>query len=207
MSRLANTRIYFVLLRGLVAVTRKVLQFIVALRNKVETFLSEKRNTVLLRFSKFKRGLKLTYLSYIYIYIYIHIYIFIYIYIYMCVCVCQHKNTKFSVKGRDQTEICPTQKLTAFKGKLLIVRTKTEEHDSTTFPNWTCFWKIKGWVSGTKKRYLEYLEELFLDSDRSILEDVTKYSCVCVCVCVCVRVFAAYLTSTSKIGWWHFKHC
>lgn len=38
MSRLANTRIYFVLLRGLVAVTRKVLQLIVALRNKVETF-------------------------------------------------------------------------------------------------------------------------------------------------------------------------
>ena len=42
MSRLANTHIYFVLLRSMVAVTRKVLQLIVALRNKVENFLSEK---------------------------------------------------------------------------------------------------------------------------------------------------------------------
>jgi hypothetical protein len=65
MSGLANTRIYFVLLRGLVAVTRKVLQLIVALRNKVEYFLSETRNTALLQFSKFKPGLKLAYLSYI----------------------------------------------------------------------------------------------------------------------------------------------
>jgi len=65
MSRLANTHIYFVLLRGLVAITSKVLQLIVALRNKVETFLSEKRNNVFLRFSKFKRELKLAYLSYI----------------------------------------------------------------------------------------------------------------------------------------------
>jgi len=99
MCRLANTRIYFVLLRGLVAVTRQDLQLIVALRNKVETFFVWKKIHRAPAVLKIQAPIK-TGLCFIYI--------------------CQHQDTKFSAKGRDQTAICPTQKLTAFKGKLQL---------------------------------------------------------------------------------------
>jgi hypothetical protein len=64
-SRVANIRIYFVLLRSLVAVTTKVLQLIVALRNKVETFLSEKKKHRAPAVLKIQARIKMAYLSYI----------------------------------------------------------------------------------------------------------------------------------------------
>ena len=129
MSRLANTRIYFVLLRGLVSVTRKVLQLIVALRNKFETFLPEKRNTVLLRCSKFKRGLKLAYLSYI----------------------------SVNIKTRNfQWKAVIRQRYVRHRSwQLSRESCNCEDENGITWEyyvsNWTCFWKIKGWVSGSKR--------------------------------------------------------
>jgi hypothetical protein len=102
-----------------------------------------------------------------------------------------------SIQGRNQTTIWPTRKLTAFQRKAEIVKRKIEENKTATSPAWTCFWKVRDWISGRKECYSQYLEEPTLYFDRCIRKEVTKHSCV----------RAAYLTSTSKIGRWHFKHC
>jgi len=191
MSRLANIRNYFVLLRGLVAVTRKRPSTYCRIAQHGRNLFFWKKKHRAPAVLKIQARIKMVYL--------------IYIYIYICVCVCVCVNIK---TWNFQWKAVIRQRYARHKSWHLSrercnCEDETEEHERTTFPIWTCFWKTEGWVSGCKNGHLEYVGELLLDIDLSIPEDVTKYSSVCVCVCV----FAAYLTSTSKIGWWHFKHC